>query len=405
MQPGDAFTGLSGDSSHRLRRLHHRRRTPSTPPWPAGGEGFDPVASAASAPPLLTIGGGSLGESRLLPATASTTQELQRLRAAIPGRTPLRSGPLRPARMSPTCWASPTLSSSSPAPPPPAGTPVRKPRTCRRAGSMLRRVQPRQRVRERLHRHPGHRTAAADTVTDTLVTPYGDINLDSLFGSIDAAAPLQPGDAFTGLEAGDSSIGADAFSIGSTTFDPITTGREPRATTPPTRFIGVPPLMEIGGGTPELPACTVWGLAIRRNSTSTAAPEPSATEIGKHRRVTEDVTQPVGHDQHRVHRRKCHRATMPRICRQSDRFTTSSTSATASRTSTPRSRASAGAADTVTDTLVTPWGDLNLDSLVAGIDAAVGAGSGRRLRRWSRRGHRSGTSAASAIDPLAFLGL
>ena len=29
-----------------------------------------------------------------------------------------------------------------------------------------------------------------------------------------------------------------------------------------------------------------------------------------------------------------------------------------------------GAADTVTDTLVTPWGDLNLDSLVAGIDAA-----------------------------------
>ena len=62
----------------------------------------------------------------------------------------------------------------------------------------------------------------ADTVTDTLVTPFGNINLDSLFGSIDAAAPMQPGDAFTGLEAGDSSIGADAFTIGSTTFDPIT---------------------------------------------------------------------------------------------------------------------------------------------------------------------------------------
>src|ERR1700684_3587553 len=62
------------------------------------------------------------------------------------------------------------------------------------------------------------------TVTDTLVTPFGNVNLDSLFGSIDAAAPLNPGDAFTGLQAGDSSIGADAFTIGSTTFDPITSG-------------------------------------------------------------------------------------------------------------------------------------------------------------------------------------
>ena len=33
---------------------------------------------------------------------------------------------------------------------------------------------------------------ANDTVTDTLVTPFGNVNLDSLFGSIDAAAPLQP---------------------------------------------------------------------------------------------------------------------------------------------------------------------------------------------------------------------
>ena len=32
-------------------------------------------------------------------------------------------------------------------------------------------------------------TGGADTVTDTLVTPNGDVNLDSLFGSIDAAAP------------------------------------------------------------------------------------------------------------------------------------------------------------------------------------------------------------------------
>ncbi len=33
----------------------------------------------------------------------------------------------------------------------------------------------------------------ADTVTDTLVTPFGNVNLDSLFGSIDAAAPAATG--------------------------------------------------------------------------------------------------------------------------------------------------------------------------------------------------------------------
>ena len=57
----------------------------------------------------------------------------------------------------------------------------------------------------------------------------------------------------------------------------------------------------------------------------------------------------------------------------------------------------AGAADTVTDTLVTPWGDLNLDSLVAGIDAASALDPGAAFD--------AATSAASAIDPLAFLGL
>ena len=54
-------------------------------------------------------------------------------------------------------------------------------------------------------------------------------------------------------------------------------------------------------------------------------------------------------------------------------------------------------ADTVSDTLVTPWGDLNLDSLVAGIDAASALDPGAAFD--------AATTAASAIDPLAFLGL
>ena len=60
---------------------------------------------------------------------------------------------------------------------------------------------------------------------------------------------MQPGDAFTGLQAGDSSIGADAFTIGSTTFDPIAAaGAE--GFDPVYSIIGAPPLLEIGGGTP-----------------------------------------------------------------------------------------------------------------------------------------------------------
>src|SRR3984885_10739169 len=86
-----------------------------------------------------------------------------------------------------------------------------------------------------------------DTVTDTLVTPYGNVNLDSLFGSIDAAAPLQPGDAFTGLA--DSAVAKDAFTIGGYTLDPVSdTG--PSATegfTPVDSSGGVAPLLNIGG--------------------------------------------------------------------------------------------------------------------------------------------------------------
>ena len=63
-------------------------------------------------------------------------------------------------------------------------------------------------------------TPGADgTVTDTLVTPTGDVNLDSLF-SFNAADPLNPGDAFTSLDVSGISGATDAFSIGGFTLDP-----------------------------------------------------------------------------------------------------------------------------------------------------------------------------------------
>ena len=88
---------------------------------------------------------------------------------------------------------------------------------------------------------------ATDTVTDTLVTPFGNVNLDSLFGSVDAAALLSPGDAFTGLDVSGITGAPDAFSIGGFTLDPtLAAGGE--GFDPVSPLATSPPLLEIGGG-------------------------------------------------------------------------------------------------------------------------------------------------------------
>ena len=71
----------------------------------------------------------------------------------------------------------------------PPGAPTRD----GRRGIGLRRVQP-GRWYENVTPRP---QARHGTVTDTLVTPSGHVNLDSLL-SFNAADPLNPGDAFTG---------------------------------------------------------------------------------------------------------------------------------------------------------------------------------------------------------------
>ena len=121
-------------------------------------------------------------------------------------------------------------------------------RTCRRSGSVFDALNLGNGYENIYTDIPGA-AGANDTVTDTLVTPFGNVNLDSLFGNIDAAAPLQPGDAFTGLEAGDSSIGADAFTIDGVTLDPMTaaTGGV-EGFNPVAPITTSPPLLDIGGG-------------------------------------------------------------------------------------------------------------------------------------------------------------
>jgi len=94
-------------------------------------------------------------------------------------------------------------------------------------------------------------------VTDTLITPMGSMDLSALFGSIDVAEPLNPGDAFTGLA--ETAIGKDAFSIGDTIFDPFTGagGNATEGYTPVFQTIGAPPLLNIGGGVATFPGTSI----------------------------------------------------------------------------------------------------------------------------------------------------
>jgi hypothetical protein len=235
----------------------------------------------------------------------------------------------------------------------------------------------------------------SDTVTDTLVTPFGNVNLDSLFGNIDAAAPLQPGDAFTGLETADISGAPDAFTIGSTTFDPTLAGGA-EGFTPVDQLVGAPPLLEIGGGTPDLGGATL-GLAPQDFNIYDGTGS-SATEVGSIV-GNEDVTDLLG--------------------LTNTEFTVASVTGTSSDRPTVGSVYDVfnvgdgienvytaipgvnGAAHTVTDTLVTPLGNLDLSSLFGGIDAVSALDPGDAFTA----GLDAATAAASAIDPLAFLGL
>jgi hypothetical protein len=64
-----------------------------------------------------------------------------------------------------------------------------------------------------------------------------------------------------------------------------------------------------------------------------------------------------------------------------------------------------GGADTITDELVTPWGDFNLDSLFGSFDAITPLDPGSAFGAGLDAATEAATSAGSAIDPLSFLGL
>ncbi|MDT5089765.1 MAG: hypothetical protein QOG47_2472, partial [Mycobacterium sp.] len=245
---------------------------------------------------------------------------------------------------------------------------------------------------------------ANDSVTDTLVTPFGNVNLDSLFGDVDAAAPLQPGDAFTGLETAGIANAPDAFTIGGTTFDPVSaTGVE--GFTPVDPLIDAPPLLAIGGGTPDFGGGLILALAPQDFNIY----DSSGTEVGSIV-GNEDVTNLLG--------------------LTNTEFTVSTVTAAAgeSGSSALPTLGSVydvfnlggienvytaiagldGGADTITDTLVTPFGNVDLSDLFSGVDAVLqlnpGDAFGAGLDVATSAASEAAAGAATAIDPLAFLG-
>ena len=389
LNPGDAFTGLeAGDSSIGADAFSIGGFT-FDPTLAAGGEGFDTIPALTASPPLLDIGGGTLQGTffnsqslDVYSGTGSAATDVGTINAGenvtdllgftntelvVQSATPTGDG---------TAADLPTVGSVYDA---------------FNFGNGY----------ENVYTAIPGANGAPDTVTDTLVTPNGDINLDSLFGGVDAAAPLNPGDAFTGLEAGDSSIGADAFSIGDTTFDPLLTDQVTDLPSggegfdPVVQLTAAPPFLQIGGGALSLGAGFGSVPLAAQDFNVYDGTGTGATEIGSID-TSEAVTNLFGltNTEFTVDSVTGTSADLPTVGSVYDVFNfgggyeniyTDIAGATAS-------------GDTITDTFVTPFGNIDLGSL---FDAVQGLDPGDAFTG----GLDVATAAASAVDPLAFLGL
>ena len=224
------------------------------PQLAAGGEGFDPVAQLTTSPPLLELGGGTaLGlplaaqEFNVYDPTSGTELGSIEGNETIASLFGLTNTEFTVASVDPSA----------------GGTDASLPTV----GS----------VYDVFNLGNGYENVytavPGGTVTDTLITPSGDVNLDSLF-SFNEADPLNPGDAFTGLDVSGISGATDAFSIDGFTLDPtLAAGGEGFDTIAP--LATVAPLLEIGGSSLGDPA-TVEACPARLSRSSIAAGPRSA---------------------------------------------------------------------------------------------------------------------------------
>jgi hypothetical protein len=233
---------------------------------------------------------------------------------------------------------------------------------------------------------------------------------------INVANPLQPGDAFTGLQDATAAGGDDAFAIDGTTFDPFTTGDDGTETEgfdPVTQTIGAPPLLNIGGGTPGLfLSGEYFPIPLATQDFDVyAGTGADATQVGSIS-TTEDVTNLFG---------LTNTEFAVTDVTPADGADASDLPAAGSvydvlnlgngfeniYTAIP---GSGDAGNTVTDTFVTPFGNIDLSSLFGGIDASTPLDAGDAftgLGVESDAGSDVSSAAASTVasDPLAFLGL
>jgi hypothetical protein len=369
MQPGDAFTGLEVGNISGAADAFSIGGFTLDPTLAAGGEGFDGVTPLATLPPLLEIGGSSLGN----PADAGNDFATQSFDVySGSGSTATDIGSITTGEdVTDLLGLTNTQLIVTGATAVDGGSAADLPTV----GSVYDAFNLGNGYENVYTAIPGV-DGANDTVSDTLVTPFGNVNLDSLFGSIDAAAQLQPGDAFTGLQAGDSSIGADAFTIGGTTFDPITAaGGE-----------GFDPIYSIIGAPPLLIDQQDFNVY---NGT---------TEVGSIE-GNEDVTQLLGLTNTEFTVAGI-TGTSPDLPTEGSVYDVFNIGGGIENVYTAIPGVDGGA-DTVTDTLVTPFGNLNLDSLFGGIDAVSALNPGDAFGAAVD----AASGAATAIDPLAFLGL
>jgi hypothetical protein len=388
LQPGDAFTGLDVSGITGAPDAFSIGGFTLDPTLAAGGEGFDTVAPLATVAPLLELGGSSLGDPSdagndlatqsfdVYSGSGSSATEIGTINTGVDVTNLLgfTNTQLVVADVTPTG----------------DGTAAELPTV----GSVYDAFNLGNGYENVYTAIPGV-DGANDTVTDTLVTPFGNVNLDSLLTGIDAAQPLDAGAAFTGLETADITGAPDAFTIGGTTFDPIlASGAE--GFEPVNQLVGAAPLLDLGGGTPTLVlGGTDFPIPLAQQDFDIySGSGSSATEVGSIV-GNEDVTNLLGltNTEFAVASVTGTSADLPAVGSVYDVLNIGDGIENV-YTAIP---GVAGAADTVTDTLVTPWGDLNLDSLVAGIDAVSALDPGAAFD--------AATTAASAIDPLAFLGL
>jgi hypothetical protein len=388
---GDAFTGLAVSTVTAAKDAFDIGGFTLDPITSSGVEGYDPVAAIATAPPLLDIGGGQALGADFAPQTFDVYGGT--------GTTPVEVGSIATnedvTQLLGFTNTELTVTGTTVLP---AGTAGELPTV----GSIYDAFNFGNGYENVYTAIPGV-DGANDTVTDTLVTPFGNVNLDSLFGSIDAIQALQPGDAFTGLETTGITGATDAFTIDGTTFDPTTVGGT-EGFTPVDPLIGAPPFLEIGGGTPNLD-----GISLGVAPQNFTIYDGTGTDVGS---ITssEDVTNLLG-------------------LTNTDFTIDTVTAATGDSGSSALPVAGSvydvfnigggienvytaipgTTGDTVTDTLVTPFGNLDLSDLFGGVDAATTLNPGDAftagLEALTSGLTEAGAGAASAIDPLAFLGL